>query len=45
MKTNCLRILWSLVLIALLASLDGCVITSAVDHAVTMPVKVATSPL
>jgi hypothetical protein len=45
MKTIYLKTFWSRVLIARLISLNGCVITSAVDHAVTMPVKVATRPL
>jgi hypothetical protein len=45
MRANCLKFFMSLILFELVIGLNCCVITSAVDHAVTMPVKVATSPL
>jgi hypothetical protein len=45
MKTIGLKAFCSLMLILLLVSVNGCVVTSAVHHAITVPAKVAASPL
>ena len=45
MKTIYSKVFGSLLLVALLVSLNGCIVTHAVHKAITVPVKVVTSPL